>query len=41
MKNTLMQIMVRGSVIRAGEDDHQAATFNPFADLKAMMANKK
>ena len=31
----------QGSVIRAGEDDHQAATFNPFADLKAMMAKKK
>ncbi|ARR49443.1 TPA: YajD family HNH nuclease [Photobacterium damselae] len=30
-----------GSVIKAGEDDHQAATFNPFADLKAMMAKNK
>lgn len=26
-----------GTEIRAGEDDHKAATHNPFADLKAMM----
>ncbi|MGF1682936.1 YajD family HNH nuclease [Photobacterium minamisatsumaniensis] len=30
-----------GSVVKAGENDHEAATFNPFADLKAMMNKKK
>ncbi|WP_036798175.1 MULTISPECIES: YajD family HNH nuclease [Photobacterium] len=29
-----------GSVVKAGEDDHEPATFNPFADLKAMMDKK-
>ncbi len=32
---------LHGTEIKAGDNDHQAATFNPFADLKAMMNNKK